>query len=204
MNKLIKSCVWLMLLVLIVVPMVPAYAQSGNPGKIIFGENYTLAKDEKLNGDLVVVGGNVTLEDNATINGNLIVVGGTISSNGSVSGDMVVFGGQIKLDDKAVVAGDVVTIGGQLDKAESAVVKGDVVKNVSPNIQAPNATVPPVIPPGNLDWLRAGFQPVIRIFSVFVWAVIIAGFAMLLSLFWQPQIQKAGDLIFAQPVMTGA
>src|ERR1051325_7562052 len=147
MNKLIKSCVWLMLLVLIVVPMVPAYAQSGNPGKIIFGENYTLAKDEKLNGDLVVVGGNVTLEDNATINGNLIVVGGTISSNGSVSGDMVVFGGQIKLDDKAVVAGDVVTIGGQLDKAESAVVKGDVVKNVSPKIQLPSGSMPPEVKP---------------------------------------------------------
>ena len=62
MNKIIKSLTLLVLLVLLLAPARPAYAQSGGPGKIIFGDNYTLKSGEKLNGDLVVFGGNVTVE----------------------------------------------------------------------------------------------------------------------------------------------
>src|SRR5215475_10125506 len=199
MNKLIKSCVWLTLLVLLIVPIVPAYAQSGNPGKIIFGDNYTLGKDEKLNGDLVVFGGNVTIEDGANLNGNLVVFGGTIASNGNVSGDVVVFGGQIKLDDNAVVAGDVVTIGGQLDKAESAVIKGKEVNNVSPKIEIPGKIPPEVKPPSiNID-----FNPFWQAMGIFYRAVIVAALAMLVVTFLQPQMERVGQTIVRQPVMAG-
>jgi hypothetical protein len=200
MNKLIKSCVWLLLLVLIVVPIVPVYAQSGNPGKIIFGDNYTLAKDEKLNGDLVVFGGNVTIEDNANLNGNLVVFGGTISSNGNVSGDVVVFGGQIKLDDKAVVAGDVVTIGGQLDKAESAVIQGDIVKNVAPKIEVPTGSVPPEVKPPSVN---VNFNPFWQALSIFYRAIFVAALAMLVVTFLQPQMERVSQAIVRQPVMAG-
>jgi hypothetical protein len=200
MNKLIKSFVWLMLLALLIVPVVPAYAQSGQPGKIIFGDNYTLAKGDKLNGDLVVFGGNVTIEDDADLNGNLVVFGGTISSNGNVSGDVVVFGGQIKLDDKAVVSGDVVTIGGQLDKAESAVIKGKSVNNVSPNIELPNGTMPPVVKPPSIN---VDFNPFWQALGVFYRAVIVAALAMLVVTFLQPQMERVGQAIVRQPVMAG-
>ena len=110
MSRIVRSFMLLLLLALMLVPVSPAYAQSGEPGKIIFGDNYTLASGETLEGDLVVFGGNVTIEEDADLNGNLVVFGGTISSNGNVNGDVVIFGGQIELDENAVVVGDV-TIG---------------------------------------------------------------------------------------------
>jgi len=202
MDKIMKSLTLLILLVLLLVPASPVYAQAGGePGKIVFGDNFTLESGEELNGDLVVFGGNVTLEEDADLNGNLVVFGGLISSDGNVHGDVVVFGGQISLDENAVVSGDVVTIGGQLDRAEGAEIKGEVVKNVSPNIENPAGRMPPDINPPRID---INFNPFANVLWVFLWAVALAGFAMLLVLFWQPQLERAGTLIFSQPVQIGA
>jgi lipopolysaccharide export system protein LptA len=62
MNKMLKTLTLLFLLVLLIAPASPAYAQSGEPGKIVFGDNFTLESGEELNGDLVVFCGNVTVE----------------------------------------------------------------------------------------------------------------------------------------------
>jgi hypothetical protein len=206
MNRIFRSFTLLVLLALMLVPASPAYAQSGEPGKIIFGDNYTLATGETLDGDLVVFGGNVTIEEGADLDGNLVVFGGTISSNGNVNGDVVIFGGQIKLDEEAVVAGDVVTIGGQVEQAEGARVEGDVLNNVAPDFRNPVGRIPPEIPNiPNPDGIRFQFpNPLHDLSVVFVWAVALAGFAMLLALFWQPQIERTGKLIFAQPLQIGA
>lgn len=202
-----KFLILLILMALLVFPTSPAYAQgvSSNGGRVIFGSNYTIEKGDTFNGDLVVFGGNVTVEEDAKLNGNLVVFGGTISNNGNVSGDVVIIGGQVKLEDKAVVAGDLVTIGGQVDRAEGAVVKGEVVKNVAPDIQIPSGTMPPQITPNvQPPHINVNFNPFLHFFQIFFWAFIIAGFAMLLTLFWQPQIERAGNLIVTQPLMTGA
>lgn len=204
MNKIMKTFTLLVLLALLLLPASPAYAQSGDPGKIVFGDNYTLETGDTLTGDLVVFGGNVTIEEDADLNGNLVVFGGLISSDGNVNGDVVVFGGQISLDDNAVVSGDVVTIGGQLTQAEGAEIKGEVVKNISPNINIPSGRVPPVENPNANPVWTFNFNPISDIFWAFFWAVTLAGFAMLLVLFWQPQIERAGGLIFSQPVQVGA
>lgn len=200
MNKMLKTLTLLFLLVILIVPASPAYAQSGEPGKIVFGDNYTLESGEELNGDLVVFGGNVTVEDDANLNGNLVVFGGTISSNGNLNGDVVVFGGQISLDEKAVVAGDVVTIGGQLTQAEGAKIKGEVVKNVSPDIQIPSGRIPPdVTPPSvNID-----FNPFWTVAGIFYRAVILAALAMLVVVFLKPQMENVSQAIVSQPVMSG-
>jgi cytoskeletal protein CcmA (bactofilin family) len=201
MNKLKKSVVCLFLLMLLLIPVSPAYAQSSEPGKIVFGDDYTLETGESLEGDLVVFGGNVAIEEDADLNGNLVVFGGIISSDGNVNGDVVVFGGQISLDENAVVSGDVVTIGGQLDRAEGAEIQGEVVKNVSPDIQIPSGRIPPDVNPPSIHF---NFNPLTDVFWAFFWAVALAGFAMLLVLFWQPQIERAGALIFTQPMQIGA
>lgn len=196
MNRIIKYVTLLVLLMLLLAPASPAYAQSGEPGKIVFGDNYTLETGESLEGDLVVFGGNVTIEEDADLNGNLVVFGGIISSDGNVNGDVVVFGGQISLDENAVVSGDVVTIGGQLDRSEGAEIEGEIIKNVSPSGRFPSDVNPPSI--------NINFNPLIDIFKVFFGAAALAGFAMLLVLFWQSQIERAGALIFSQPVQIGA
>jgi hypothetical protein len=165
---------------------------------------------ETFEGDLVVFGGNVTIEEDASLNGNLVVIGGTITSNGETNGDMVVVGGQISLEEAALVTGDVVTVGGQLQQAEGADIQGDVVNNVAPDIVLPTGRIPPTepvtpnipdIPNPNISFQ---FNPFAEVFWIFFWAVIVAAFSMLLSLFWQPQIERTGNVMITQPLMTGA
>jgi len=202
MNKIIKSFTLLFLLALLLAPASPAYAQGGGPGKVIFGDNFTLESGEELNGDLVVFGGNVTVEKDADLNGSLVVFGGTVSSDGNLNGDVVIFGGQIALDENAVVTGDVVTIGGQLTQAEGAKIKGEVVKNISPDIQIPNGQISPNVKPPqvinyNPFWTAGG------VFIVFLRALIIAGLAMLVVIFLKPQMENVSQAIVSQPVMSG-
>src|SRR6266498_1741750 len=208
MKTMNKFFTFLVLVVLLVIPTSPAYAQGTRTdgGRVIFGSNFTLEKSDIFNGDLVVFGGNVTVEEDAKLNGNLVVFGGTIASNGNVSGDVVAIGGQVKLDEKAVVGGDLVTIGGQAQRAEGSVVEGEVVKNVSPDIQLPNGRVPPSVTVPNVPTphINVNFNPFLHFFEIFFWAFIIAGFAMLLMLFWQAPIERAGNTIVTQPLMTGA
>ena len=209
MNKTYKFLTFFALLALLVFPASPVFAQGTGTGegKVIFGSNFTLESGDTFNGDLVVFGGNVTVEDDAELNGNLVVFGGTITSNGNVNGDVVIMGGQVKLDENAVVDGDLVTIGGQVDRAEGAEVNGEVVNNVAPEIELPsNGRVPPEVvvpnvPTPNID---VSFNPILEFFKVFFWAFVMAGFAMLLTLFWQAPIERAGATIVRQPLMTGA
>ena len=203
MKNISKTFSILLLLVLMLAPASPVFAQSGDPGKVVFGDNYTLESGDSLDGDLVVLGGNVTIEDDADLNGNLVVFGGIISSNGNVHGDVVVFGGQINLEENAVVTGDVVTIGGQLDQAEGAEIQGDVVENISPDIEIPPGRVPPEVNPVVTPIMQFDYNPFLQVFGAVTWAVALAGFAMLLTLFWQPQIERAGGLIFTQPMQMG-
>lgn len=209
MKKTYKFLTLLALLALLILPASPALAQGtgpGDDGKVIFGDNFTLESGESFDGDLVVFGGNVTIEDDADLNGNLVVFGGTITSNGNVDGDVVIMGGQVKLEENAVVDGDLVTIGGQVDQAEGAEVNGEIVNNVAPEIDLPDGRIPPEVvvpnvPTPNID---IGFNPFLEFFQVFFWAFVIAGFAMLLTLFWQAPIERAGNTIVSQPLMTGA
>jgi cytoskeletal protein CcmA (bactofilin family) len=213
MKITLKFITILALLVLLLIPAGSAYAQGPNPGgggRVIFGSNFTLEKGDTFEGDLVVFGGNVPIEEEAVLNGDLVVIGGTVASNGQMEGDVVVVGGQIRLEKSAVVARDVITIGGQLERAEGATIKGDVVNNVAPDFQIPNGRIPPqlpgvpVVPDVPNPNLNIQFNPFAEAFWIFFWAVIVSAFAMLISLFWQPQIERAGSLIVSQPVMTGA
>lgn len=188
----------------------PAYAQGTgtDEGKVIFGSNYTLESDETFNGDLVVFGGNVTVEEDAELNGNIVVFGGTITSNGLVNGDVVIMGGQVKLEEHAVVEGDLVTIGGQVEQADGAEVNGEVINNVPPEIEIPSGggrippdIVVPTVPQPNFDF---NFNPFMQFFQVISWAIVIAAFAMLLMLFWQAPLERAGNTIVSQPLMSGA
>jgi hypothetical protein len=203
-----KFLTHLALLALLVLPASPAYAQGTGTGdgKVIFGSNFTLESGEIFNGDLVVFGGNVTVENGADLNGNLVVFGGTITSDGNINGDVVIMGGQVELDENAVVDGDLVTIGGQVNRAEGAEVNGEIVNNVAPEIQLPNGRIPPdvVVPNVPTPNFDISFNPFLEFFQVFFWAFVIAGFAMLLMLFWQAPIERAGNTIVTQPLMTGA
>ena len=212
MKMIIKIFTLFTLLALFLMPARPAYAQGPNPdgGQVIFGSNYTVESGDTFEGDLVVFGGNVTIEEDASLNGNVVVIGGTIKSNGETKGDVVAVGGQIDLEESARVGGNVVTVGGQLAQAEGAEIAGDVINNVAPDIVLPPARIPPtepnipVVPDIPSPNINIRFNPIAEVFWIFFWAVIVAAFSMLLSLFWQPQIERTGNVILTQPLMTGA
>jgi hypothetical protein len=212
-KTIFKLFTFLVLMTLVLVPTRSAYAQGPNPGnggRVIFGDNFTLKKGDTFNGDLVVFGGNVTIEEDANLNGNLVVIGGTLKSNGETKGDVVVVGGQANLEEAARVTGDVVTIGSQLTRAEGAKIDGEVVNNVAPNITFPAGRIPPTAPdapsvpvvPG--PNIHIDYNPLAQVFWIVFWAVFVSGFAMLLALFWQPQLERAGKVMVTQPLMTGA
>lgn len=207
MKKRIHLFAWLIALALVALPTGAAFAQSACPeeGGVVYGRNCTIESGVTFDGDLAVFGGNVILEKGAELNGSLVVFGGTVTSDGEVSGDIAVFGGQVSLAEHAKVTGDVVLVGGQFTRAEGAVVEGSVVNNVQPHVNLPNAQLPesPVSPrPGiNLD---LGFNLFAQAFQILFVAVVAAGFAMLLSLFWKPQMERVGDAIVSQPLIVGA
>jgi hypothetical protein len=216
MKKTIFKLLTLFILAaLLLLPTGSVYAQGPNPGtgnggQVIFGNNFTLEKGNTFDGDLVVFGGNVTIEEDANLNGNLVVIGGTIKSDGETKGDVVVVGGQISLEKAARVTGDVVTIGSQLKQAEGAKIEGEVVNNVAPNITFPAGRIPPTAPdaPGvpNVPSpnIHINYNPLAEVFWIVFWAVMVSGFAMLIALFWQPQLERAGKAMVSQPLMTGA
>lgn len=207
-----KFFTFLTLITLLFIAASPVYAQGPNPGnggRVIFGDNFTLEKGDTFDGDLVVFGGNVVIEEDASLNGNLVVIGGTIKSNGETKGDVVVVGGQVNLEGSALVTGDVVTIGGQLSRAETAKIEGEVVNNVAPNITFPAGRIPPTAPVPTVPEvpspdIHINYNPFGEIASIVFWAVIVSAFSMLLTLFWQPQLERTGKAIVSQPLMTGA
>jgi hypothetical protein len=212
MKKTFKLLILLMLLPLLLMPTNSVQAQGPGPdedGKVIFGSNYTLESGDTFDGDLVLLGGNVTIEEDAILNGDLVVMGGTITSSGEITGSIVVMGGQVSLEETARVAGDVVTIGGQVNQEEGAEIGGDVVNNVAPDFTFPIGKIPPTAPDANAPSIVFpnvidNFNPIGEAWWIFVRAFLLGAFAMFVSLFLQPQIERTGQAIVTQPFMAGA
>jgi hypothetical protein len=206
MKTVYRSVALLVLLLVLLVPAAPVYAQGGEPGKVVIGDNFTLDRGEELAGDLVVIGGNVTIEADASLNGNLVVFGGTVTSDGNINGDMVIFGGQIKLNDAAIVSGDVVTIGGQLDKSAGAEIRGEVVDNVpAPEIDVPVPAVPNVdVPEVVVPDVRVSFNPFWEFARVMGSSLFVAFLAVLAALFFQPRLDKVSQAVVSQPLMVSS
>jgi hypothetical protein len=207
MKKILYS---LLLLMLLLAPVAPAYAQGGNQGdgKVIIGQDFTLRSGETLKGDLVVIGGAVIIEENAIVNGNVGVIGGSLKMDGKATGDAVVIGGVVAMGEQAAVAGDLVTVGGTLQRAEGSKVGGNVVTNLPPpslklpvSPRVPNAEIPPIPPsPGvNFDFGAVGSAV-----GVVVWALLLAGLAMLLTLFLHPQLDRVAQAVTRQPFVSGS
>jgi len=124
-RKLLIVC---LLVLAILVPATPVFADGPNGDKVIFGGSFTLPSGETLDGNLVVFGGNVSLEEDSRVQGDVVLMGGNASIAGQVDGDLVMFGGNAHLRATAVVDGQVVVIGGLLQRDEGAKVKGEVIE----------------------------------------------------------------------------
>ena len=125
MKKLLIVC---LLVMAVLVPATPVFADGPDGDKVIFGGSFTLSSGETLDGNLVVFGGNVTLEEDSRVKGDVTLMGGNVDIAGQVDGNLVVFGGNAHLRATAIVDGDVVAIGGNVQRDEGAQVGGEVVE----------------------------------------------------------------------------
>ena len=228
MNK--KLTRLLLILGLLLIPLGSVHAQSPGGDIVLFGKNYTLKEGETENGNIAVFGGNIEIQKDAEVFGSIAIFGGNISlaegtniegdialfgSNltidGSVQGDIVVFGGQVELTSNAVVDGNIATFGGQVSQAPGAEISGELTNNQVPDFgqppdvpavpDVPNVPNVPDVPSPNIE---VNSNPILSFMWAVLQAFIIAGIAMLLSLFLQPQLERAGDVIARQPISAGA
>ncbi len=195
----------LVLLMLLLAPVGSAYAQTNGhlDGRVVIGQDFTLKSGETLEGDLVVIGGQAVVEEGATINGNVVIIGGSLKLDGQATGDAVVIGGLASLGANASLSGDMVTLGGSLQRADGAVIGGNVVTNMpAPSIQIPVSPSSPQTPPTpRYDWF---FNPIWRVANIFFQAIALAALAMLLTIFLHPQLDRVAQAIVGQPLMAGS
>lgn len=172
----------------------------------VFGGNIEIDKDGVVNGSAVIFGGNFSIGEGAIINGDLAVFGGNLTVTGEVHGDIVIFGGQALLESDSVVSGDIATFGGQVMREPGAEVSGEIVHNAPPRIDAPEVPETPVIPNPDIPsqpGVSINVNPFWNIAGKFGQAVVIAAIAMLLTLFLQPQLDRAASAIVRQPLISG-
>jgi cytoskeletal protein CcmA (bactofilin family) len=203
MKLLIKLASMVLLAAMLFWP-VQAVAAKGPvfDGQVIFGQLYTLASGETLNGDLLVFGGSAVIEQGATVKGNAVVFGGDLEINGDVTGDAAVFGGTIKLGATAHVYGNVSIIGSTLERADGAQVDGQI-NNASIHFgDGQNGTpAEPAIP--SIPSLNFNFNPFGEVANILGQAFGLAVLAMLVMLFLAPHADRVAHAVIAQPLIAG-
>lgn len=166
----------------------PSTARDG----LVVGQSFRLKSGETLNQDITVAGGSAVLEEGSTLNGNIAVMGGSLSINGVVNGDISAMGGVVTLGSKAIIHGDVATVGANLSRASGSLIDGEI-SGEAGDINVPDI-VTPAVDAGR--WVANFFW---RIFQAFA----VAALAVLVSLFAQRPMERAGDALTSQPILAG-
>ncbi len=197
----------MLLLVMALAFPLTAQAKALPDGKVIMGGSYTLEAGERLDGDLVVFGGSVTIEDGATVYGDVALFGGALDVAGTVQGDVVAFGGVASLTDTAYVSGNLVTFGGRLNRAEGAVIGGEVVSGQNAPFDftwqydtLPYGGVFSAYSNGPLGSLtRLFFRLMWFLFQVFT----LSALAVLALMFLESPVQRITEAAQSQPALSG-
>lgn len=173
-----KNLTFFMLLIalLIAIPV-----QADGPGDVvIYGDDYTLEKDQVIKGDLFVYGGNVTLEKDSQVKGDVHVFGGNLNVDGEIGGDVTVWGGNINLQSNTLVRGDLKVFGGTITREKGADVRGNEIHNWLSAPQMPRVPRSRVFPQtrDNRSWsvLNNLFRGVMSILVITVLGILVVVF----------------------------
>jgi hypothetical protein len=176
------------------------------------GGVYTLGPGESLNEDLVVLGGVATLADGSTVNGDVAVIGGALTANGTIHGDVAAVGAAVTFGNQAVVTGDVQSFAAAVTRAEGAQVHG---QEITGQIQQPEFPLGPIAP--SIPFAESFvLPPQVRTFSsapmwamgasgvaqgvgYIVQALLMAGLAVLVVIFWPKPIERTSHAIAEAP-----
>jgi hypothetical protein len=187
-------------LALVAVLSFPSTAMAGGmlEGKVVFGQDFTLASGETLYGDLLVLGGNARLEPESHITGDVALLGGNVQSSGEIDGDIVLLGGNLDLRAQAVVHGDVMLLGGNIQQEEGALIEGETVSWSDYNI------------PFDFHWgdlrvlpIRFGlFSAPVKILLYFFRSFMMAALAVLVVMFWPEPTKRVGQATVGQALIS--
>ncbi|NMC80182.1 MAG: hypothetical protein GYA59_12535, partial [Chloroflexi bacterium] len=187
-------------------------------GQVIFGGTYKLKKGETLNGGLAIFGGQATLEENSTVNGDIVLMGGTLDADSQVNGNVTGIGGTIILGGHTVVSGDVNVIGATLQRAEKAIIQGQVNSEESfhfnalprmfslPTLPKPSTPATPATPsaPTTAPLATNLLRPIGSILWAIFQAVALAALAILVALMAQQPTERVAQSIMEQPAVAAA
>jgi hypothetical protein len=157
---------------------------------VIFGQDYTLASGQTIDGSLVVFGGNVNVESGATIQKDLVVFGGNVEMDGQLQGDAFVMGGNIRLGPNAIVEGDVASPGGNITRDPGAQIRGNQVSEVGPFFSR------------GFDFNWASWTLGSVVWSVFQ-ALAMSAVAVLIALFAPEYMRRTAGAIIQRPLESG-
>jgi hypothetical protein len=178
----------------------PAYAANCDDDHRVMGNNFTLAKGEELDSNLIVLGGNATIEPGAILNCTLVTLGGDVDVAGSVAEDMVVIGGNVELRSTAVIGGQLVTFGGSIDREDGAQVKGGESQGFGVSGDEPRTGF-------RLPGRFAPFTPLVDLYRSLLHTVLVSIglglLALLVVLFWPEQTARVGAAVTTAPAAAG-
>lgn len=211
--KVMRYALPVVLLVALAIPTVAFAAGERAPeldGRLVLGGTYTLPSGQVLTGDLVIVGGAATLETASKVTGNVVLVGGFLNADGTIQGDIFALGGIATLGSEAVVRGDLVTMGAVVNRSDGAVVQGQVTEEAWTgfDFEGPSAVVPPqVFTMPEIPMRVLGGMSIVSPLASFGWsllrALLMAGLAVLIVMFWPERTARVGRAVISQPVASG-
>ncbi|MBF8256035.1 MAG: putative membrane protein [Anaerolineales bacterium] len=206
--KAFKIAVPLILLLALAVPGT-AYASGLADGRVVIGGTYSLESGQVLSGDLVIIGGAGTLESGSRVDGDVALIGGLLNAAGEVDGDVFALGGVVTLGPEAVIHGDLITMGAAVSRAEGAQVEGQVTEESMQNgfdLSFPGIVLPQVFTGVNapaVHWGLSLFNPLFSFGWAILKALLMAGVAILVVMFWPERTARVARTIIAQPVAAG-
>ena len=206
--KAFKIAVPIVLLLALAIPGT-AYASGPADGRVIIGGTYSLESGQVLAGDLVIIGGAGTLHEDSLVEGDVALIGGLVNAAGEVNGDIFALGGVVTLGPEAVVHGDLITIGAAINRAEGALIEGQVTEDSFADgfdLTIPGLVLPTEATRIEVPMMVRGWAP-FNIFFNAGWlvlkALLMAGLAVLVVMFWPERTARVARTIIAQPVAAG-
>jgi len=167
--------------------IIPAAAADGvtvlQGNQVSFGGSVTVAKGETTH-DAFAFGGNVTVD--GTVTNDVVAFGGNVVISGRVDHDVVALGGNVALGPESRVGHNVTLLGGRLERAEGAVVGGQVVTQRDRAFNGPFFV--PSVGVHRFGWFGA------------ITALGILLLGLVLLLFLPRQLQTAGEVLEHRPL----
>ena len=99
---------------------------------VIFGQDFTLASGDVINGSLVAFGSDVIVEEGAVVQQDIVIFGSQLDMRGHVGRDLIAVGSSVELADSASIVRDLIAPGSQWTRDTTAEIGGDIISETGP------------------------------------------------------------------------